>query len=656
MSSEVGSEKQLETVDMIYIGEGNTFEILKLLQDRKLIEPIRKAISKGAAYIGASAGAMIAGKDYKVKLTSINAYDENGKQLETGSIISENSNNVLPAIPAGYKGSFLMTVTGIGNYTGEVTKTIYVADKQQLIKNAAISLGKNQKTIKDKNAEALKEGITLTPAYYDAAEKKYYAVTADGTIDRNTELSKNEVFTVKAGKEYLIWGKNYTISYENNKAVGTATMTVTGIGEYIGTKSIKFKIAGTAFNEKNIVVNNSGFKTSMRFTGMPLTQDDVVLYPKDGNSNNALVFEKDYTISYKNNVQKGTATMIFTANPASGYSGSFKKSFNIMAAELSDMVAVSAIDSSAEEGTAADIIKVETDGNIYFSEAVAYTKAGAEISDRIQLVNKESGVVLKAGSDYKVSYKNNKAVTVGTARTANERPCMTITGKGNYEQTINIYFDISEGVLSQDNISITAMVLNNKNNYEYKPKVNILDEKKALAASKDYILTYENNDQTNVTKYINDEVDAKTPVAVIQLTEESNYKLVDENGAAVKELRVPLKIYKKALKKSELYVVVEEPVYTGRQLKPSGDAVKVYIGTADAVKAARRAGERDEKVLTAENGKYGLSKLTENTDYILNYGVNITAGKNKGKLIVIGNSKEYGGSVTVKFTILNKGI
>ena len=63
LSSEAGSEKQLETVDMIYIGEGNTFEILKLLQDRKLIEPIRKAISKGAAYIGASAGAMIAGKD-----------------------------------------------------------------------------------------------------------------------------------------------------------------------------------------------------------------------------------------------------------------------------------------------------------------------------------------------------------------------------------------------------------------------------------------------------------------------------------------------------------------------------------------------------------------------------------------------------------------
>ena len=64
LSSEAGSEKQLETVDMIYVGEGNTFEILKLLQDRKLIEPIRKAISKGAAYIGGvSAGAMIAGKD-----------------------------------------------------------------------------------------------------------------------------------------------------------------------------------------------------------------------------------------------------------------------------------------------------------------------------------------------------------------------------------------------------------------------------------------------------------------------------------------------------------------------------------------------------------------------------------------------------------------
>lgn len=58
-----------EKYDYVYITEGNTFEILKFLQDNDLLETIRDLVlRKNAEYIGASAGAVLAGKDVKLAL------------------------------------------------------------------------------------------------------------------------------------------------------------------------------------------------------------------------------------------------------------------------------------------------------------------------------------------------------------------------------------------------------------------------------------------------------------------------------------------------------------------------------------------------------------------------------------------------------------
>ena len=55
----------IEQTDAVFIGGGNTFRLLKALQDLGLLDMIRQRVRSGAPYIGSSAGANVAGPTIK---------------------------------------------------------------------------------------------------------------------------------------------------------------------------------------------------------------------------------------------------------------------------------------------------------------------------------------------------------------------------------------------------------------------------------------------------------------------------------------------------------------------------------------------------------------------------------------------------------------
>lgn len=127
--------------------------------------------------------------------------------------------------------------------------------------------------------------------------------------------------TVKDGKQSLTAGTYYKASYENNINAGTATVTLTGIEKrgYTGTKTVTFKITRKK-------ISDSSIKVSIPTCVYNTKELTPAVKVKDGKK--TLTPVTDYTVTYKNNVNMGQASVVIKGN--GNYKSTVTKTFNIV--------------------------------------------------------------------------------------------------------------------------------------------------------------------------------------------------------------------------------------------------------------------------------------------------------------------------------------
>lgn len=332
-------------------------------------------------------------------------------------------------------GTATVTVKGKGKLSGTRSVTFKINAKP--IKNAVITYNNSLTyngstlspavTVKYGNA-TLKKNTDYTVAYsnnvnagtgtititgkgiYGGSVKKTFTIKKLGISATAVSGTGNKVYTgsaikpvpaVKAGGRTLKNGTDFTVSYKNNTEPGTATLKVTGKGNYSGSVSKTFKITARAINDVEVTVPDTVF------TGEQVRPDVVVSY-----GNYQFINNSDYTLSFKDNVNIGTASVVVTGK--NHLSGSRTVTFPIEKADISNT-------------------EIAVKNATFTGSAI---KSGVDV--------RLGNVTLKEGTHYTLSYKNN--VIAGTAQ-------VTISGKGSLEGAVTKSFTIAKADISKASIS-----------------------------------------------------------------------------------------------------------------------------------------------------------------------------------------------------------
>jgi len=209
--------------------------------------------------------------------------------------------------------------------------------------------------------------------------------------------AKEPSVTVRVNNVLLSQGTDYTVTYENNKDAGTATIKITGIGNYEGTASTTFEIGKVALTVKAENVSKTYGQSDPTYT-WKITSGQLVT---------------------------GDTLTGITANRVAGENvGTYE--ISLTQTNGSNPNYAITFEAGSLEITPATIL----DSKVTLSETI-YKCDGKEKRPTVTVMSGDKKLV--EGTDYTVDYKDNK--NIGTAT-------VTITGKGNYTGTITQTFTI----------------------------------------------------------------------------------------------------------------------------------------------------------------------------------------------------------------------
>ncbi len=413
---------------------------------KDVIEALMKPYGKKADLNCSSSVTIVAGQSKNIGASSSTSGAVLTYKSTTPSICTVDKNGNVTALRTG---TGYVTITASANGYDSVSKDVKIVVSKKSLNNGLLTLSE-------------------TSYVYDGTYKKPAA-------------------TVTFGGKVLQEGKDYTISYRNNLNVGVTTVIATGMGDYTGYTSKNFTITKRAMAGGTVSV-----ASSVSFTGSNITPSVTVKV-----AGRTLTSDTDYTVSYSNNKNVGTSNVYvygkgnysgslsakFDIVPAkqqiqkletkykgfyidwaqkgsaTGYDVEYSVNANMsgavskhLTANKPDTLTVSGlsgdktyyvrvrsytnVNGKVYYGAWSDVKSIKTANNDITKATVSgiFTKAftGKAITQNVTV--KVGNTVLKNGTDYTVSYSNNKKVGKATVK---------ITGKGKYGGVITKTFKIN---------------------------------------------------------------------------------------------------------------------------------------------------------------------------------------------------------------------
>ena len=355
----------------------------------------------------------------------------------------------------------------------------------------------------------------------------------DVAFDKELTYTGNELtqtVTVTVNGKTLTVGTDYTVSDLTGTEPGSYPVTVAGTGNYTGTVTKSFEIAKADISSAEITYDAGPYG----YTGKEWKPEVAVSF-----NDAALTADTDYTVSYENNINAGTAKIIITGI-GDHFTGSTEKTFTINSAEISGC-------------TFAPIADVTYNTKAHTPEVTVAI----------------SGRTLEADKDYTVSYASN--INAGTAT-------VTVTGKGNFTGTASKDFAIAQAYLSVENQTVTHFrTETDAKSYTVPADMFLADEK-------------ETGFTITVTDYAGDEIFTTAPA--VDGTN-VNYQLNGTVGTAFVEVKVKPDSSNYANASFTLTFVVNDKenvsgsisfpdgsaVYTGTGIKYENATISGYSGT-----------------------------------------------------------------------------
>ena len=172
-------------------------------------------------------------------------------QAELDTVVKELNGKIAALKPKEpeTKKDFTVSTPSSSVYTGKaITPAVTVKDQDKVLKAGSDYSLTYQNNVNVGSATIQVNGLN---SYKDVKKSVSFTITAYPAANLKIKADSKKVYTGKMIKPVpvvthdntkLLAGRDYTVSYSGNKMIGTAKITIRGIGNYAGSKTVTFTI------------------------------------------------------------------------------------------------------------------------------------------------------------------------------------------------------------------------------------------------------------------------------------------------------------------------------------------------------------------------------------------------------------------------------